>query len=164
MDTNRNALWTSILWIRYIREALASVQCLYQKWPWSRKSQSWWRLCPTITFQLPAYRWDIRLLPEENIDLPVGDMLNGVFYALKLLFFLVDIDNQHINFYPIIFTIFKYVPRAHLQLECHQIRLADKQTESITGSSTSQATIGGSVEEAYFYYLMTGLLRFIRAY
>lgn len=155
---------------RYIREAFASSPMLYQSDLEVEKSKLVKDFARSYYFPTASIQMGYQTAAGgRNIDLPVGDMLNGVYSTLNQITgtsSFPTIDNQHINFLPNNFYDFKIrtsVPIFNPEVS-HQIRLADKQTESTSlNLRLRKRQLVAQIKEAYFNYLMTtGVVKIYR--
>lgn len=147
---------------RYIREAFASSPILYQSDLDIQKSKLVKDFARSYYFPTASLQMGYQTAAGgRNIDLPVGDMLNGVYSTLNQITgtsSFPTIDNQHINFLPNNFYDFKIrtsLPIFNPEVS-HKIRLADKQTEATAlNLRLRKRQLAAQVKEAYFNYLMT---------
>lgn len=146
----------------YIREALKNSPVLYQNSLNLDKAKIGEDIArsyylPTVGFQL-GYQ---TAAGGRSIDLPVGDMLNGVYSTLNQLTgtsAFPTIQNQQINFLPVNFYDAKIranIPVYNPEIK-HNIALAGSQ---VTGSEIEirlrRRELVRQVKEAYFNYLLT---------
>jgi len=147
---------------QYIREALKKSPVLYQNSLNLDKAKIGEDIArsyylPTVGFQL-GYQ---TAAGGRSIDLPVGDMLNGVYSTLNQLTgtsAFPTIHNQQINFLPVNFYDAKIranIPVYNPEIK-HNIALAGSQ---VTGSEIEirlrRRELVRQVKEAYFNYLLT---------
>jgi len=145
----------------YIRIAFQNSPLLYQKSTDIDKAHlakniaTGYRL-PTASFQL-GYQ---TAAGGRNIDLPVGDMLNGVYTTLNHLTntnSFPTIENQSINFLPSNFYDAKVrttIPIYNAEVG-HNIRLSENQIIAAeTNLCLQKRQLAATVKEAYFNYLM----------